>query len=75
LQRMSVGLAVGGLLMVGLGLFNVAGTILPRHQLLHAGLWWRIGTGTGPSELDRAFVGLVGVGWIVAAVYIVAVAR
>jgi len=71
----SVGLVVGGLLMVGLGLFNVAGAILPRNRLLHAGLWWRIGTGTGPSEVDRAFIGLVGVGLIVAAVYVVAVGR
>ena len=72
---MSAGLIVGGLLMVALGLFNLAGAFLPRHRVLHAGLWWRMGTGTGPSEMDRAWLAMIGIGLIAAAVYIVAVSR
>jgi hypothetical protein len=72
---MSVGLIVGGILMVGLGVYNLAAALLPRHRLLHAGLWWRIGTGTGPSNIDRAWLAIVGIGLIAAAVYIVAVSR
>jgi hypothetical protein len=75
LLAVGVGVVAGGFLMVGLGVFNLAGALLPRHPLLHAGLWWRIATKSRPSGVDRAWLAMSGTAWIAGAIYLVAISR